>query len=102
MQFELNLGLFRADLRALSGRITTLKRALRARWTGPMAAEQRELARLKLRVTELCSLRAFARGKLHLKKAPLGSETSWDALAYHQRIAERLAGSYAIALEQSA
>ena len=102
MQFELNLGLFRADLHELSSRITALKGALRTRWAGPMAAEQRELRRLKLRVTELCSLRAFARGKLHLKQAPRGAGANWNALAYHQRVADRLAPSYAITLEQSA
>jgi hypothetical protein len=102
MQFYLNLGLFRADLRELSSRIQTLKRALGARWTAPMAAEQRELQRLKLRATELCALRAFARGKLHLTKAPLGADAGWDALTYHRRVVERLAPSYAMPLEQSA
>ena len=62
MQFYLNLGLYRADLRELSGRIRALKSVLGTRWRAPMAAEQRELHRLKLRATELCALRAFARG----------------------------------------
>ncbi|HWZ88489.1 MAG TPA: hypothetical protein VNW92_06550 [Polyangiaceae bacterium] len=67
-----------------------------------MAAEQRELLRLKLRTTELCALRAFARGRLHLRKAPLGSGADWDAVTYHRRVVERLAASYTTTLEQSA
>lgn len=67
-----------------------------------MAEEQRELERLKLRATELCSLRAFARGKLHLQRAPRGAPSDWAAPVYHQRIAERLGPSYTGQLEQSA
>jgi len=70
MKFAINLGLFKADSREVSNRIRTLKRALGATWRAPMAAEQRELRRLKLRATELCALRAFARGRLHLRTAP--------------------------------
>jgi len=104
MQFEINLGLYRAHLHELSSRIRALKAVLGVRWRGPMAAEQRELQRLKLRATELCALRAFARGKLHLRQAPLAAEADWDALTYHRRIAERLAPSYAleVSLEKSA
>ena len=104
MQFEFNLGLFRAHLHDLSSRIRTLKQALGARWQAPMASEQRELHRLKVRTTELCALRAFSRGKLHLRKAPLGSSADWDAATYHRRVAERLAPSYTltVTLEKSA
>ena len=102
MQIHLNLNLFLSDLRELIGRIRILKRALGARWGAPMASEQRELQRLKQRTTELCALRAFARGKLHLERPPRGADPAWDAVTYHRRVAERLLPSYSLALEQSA
>jgi hypothetical protein len=102
MSFNLNLGLFLADLSELSDRIRTLKRALGARWQAPMAAEQRELQRLKQRTTELCALRAFARGKLHRTCPPRDASPDWNATTYHRRIWERLAPSYTLTLEQSA
>jgi len=102
MSFNLNLGLFRADLSELSERIRTLKRALGTRWQAPMAAEQRELQRLKLRTTELCALRAFARGKRHRTHPPRDAGPEWDATAYHQRIWARVAPSYTLTLERSA
>lgn len=102
MNFEINHHLLRADLRGISGQILALKRALRAPWLRPMADEQRELCKLKRRATELCALRAFARGKLHLRAAPRGASSDWNASKYHRRIAERLGPSYAATLEQSA
>lgn len=102
MNFEINHHLLRADLRAISAAIRGLKRVLRAPWLRPMAEQQRELCKLKLRATELCTLRAFARGKLHLQKAPRGAASDWSASEYHRRIAERLLPSYATALEKSA
>jgi len=102
MSFNLNLGLFRADFSELSARIRTLKRTLGTRWQAPMAAEQRELHRLKQRTTELCALRAFARGKLHRTRPPRHASADWDAATYHRRIWERLAPSYTLTLEQSA
>ena len=91
-----------ADIRAISEQITGLKRTLRRAWPRPMAEEQRALERLKQRATELCALRAFARGRLHLRRAPRGASSGWDALAHHRRIAQRLGPSYAIDWEQSA
>lgn len=91
-----------ADLRAISAEIKALKRALRASWSRPMAVEQREHARLKLRATELCALTAFSRGKLHVSRPPHGAAADWNAALYHQRIAERLAPSYTLALPESA
>jgi hypothetical protein len=102
MQFDLNLALFRADLLEMSARIRTLKRTLGNRFRAPMAKEQRELQRLKLRTTELCALRAFARGRLHRTRPPRQAASDWDALTYHRRIAERLTPSYTLKLEQSA
>jgi hypothetical protein len=92
----------RADLVAISQEIRDLKRLLRARWTRPMADEQRELCTLKRRATELCALRAFARGRFHLQKAPRDAANGWNALLYHQRIVERLGPSYTITLSESA
>lgn len=97
-----NLGLFRADLLELCERIRELKRMLGVRWQAPMVAEQRELQRLKLRATELCALRAFARGKLHRTHPPRGAAPDWEAIAYHRRIWERVAPSYTLTQEQSA
>jgi hypothetical protein len=102
MSTNLNSGLFLADLSELSGRIRTLKRTLGTRWQAPMAAEQRELHRLKLRITELCALRAYARGKLHRTRPPRDAGPDWNATTYHRRIWERLAPSYTLTLEQSA
>ncbi len=80
-----------------------LKRLLRARWTRPMADEQRELCRLKHRATELCALRAFARGRFHLQKAPRDAAERLEVLSiYHQRIVDRLGPSYTVTLSESA
>ena len=104
MQFEINLTSYRAALHELCERIRALKGVLGTRWEKPMAAEQRELSRLKVRVTELCALRAFARGRLHLRQAPLNAHADWDAVTYHRGVAERLAPSYGViaTLEKSA
>jgi hypothetical protein len=102
MNLILNTHLLRAELRAISAQILGLKRVLRAPWQRPMAELQRELCRLKLRATELCALRAFARGKLHLRQAPRDTHGDWSSSEYHRRIAERLGPSYATVLEQSA
>jgi len=67
-----------------------------------MTDEQHELERLKLRATELCALRAFWRGRLHVQRPPRSAPSTWDALAYHRCIVERLAPSYSLVMEQSA
>ena len=102
MNFIINRLLLRADIRALSTQILGLKRVLRVTWQRPMADEQRELCKLKLRATELCALAAFARGKLHLQKPPRGAAREWSAAEYHRRVTERLGPSYEVVLEQSA
>jgi hypothetical protein len=98
----MNWARYRAEQGELASRIRALKCVLGTRWVAPMGAAQRELQCLKLRVTELCALRAFARGKLHLKRAPAGAAADWDAVTYHRRISERLAPSYSLQLEKSA
>jgi hypothetical protein len=90
-----NLSLFRAHLAELAQQAKALKRRLRARWTQPMADEQRELCRLKLRITELCALRALSRGKLHFRNRQPGHEHCPSLERCHARIAERLAPAYA-------
>jgi hypothetical protein len=102
MKFEIDLHLLRADIRALSEQIRALKRELGARWTRPMADSQRARQQLKRRATELCALRAFSRGKLHVRNAPHGARCACDPLVFHQRLAERIGPSYARVLEQSA
>lgn len=102
MNLDINHHLLKDDVRAIAEQIRELKRELGTRWTRPMADSQRALRRLKLRATELCALRAFSRGKLHVSKSPHGPECVCDPLAYHRRIAERLGPSYARVLEQSA
>lgn len=102
MNFDINHHLLRADIHAISSQILALKRLLRAPWLRPMADEQREHAKLKGRATELCALRAFVRGKLHLQRAPRGAGSDRSASEYHRRIAERLGPSYATRLEESA
>ena len=87
----------RADLGALARECRALKDVLGTTWTRPMADEQRRLARLRWRATELCVLRAWTRGKRHVTKAPRagGGDASWDGEAWHARIAERVAKDYA-------
>ena len=97
MHFDINRDRLSADLRALAAQIRALKGVLGARWQRPMADLQREKCRLKRRATELCALAAFARGRLHLRRPPRDADRDWSATAYHERIAERLGPSYALA-----
>ena len=99
MQLQLDIASLRVDIAQIAGQIVQIKRLLGATWIRPMAAEQRELAKLKQRATELCALRAYSRGKLHIRSKPDGA---WDPELYHRRIAERLGPSYALVLEKSA
>ncbi|HRG99868.1 MAG TPA: hypothetical protein PLR99_26665, partial [Polyangiaceae bacterium] len=57
-------------LRARAEESRALKVLLRATWTRPMAEEQRHLARLRRRITDLCVLGAHLRGRFHLARAP--------------------------------
>jgi hypothetical protein len=96
MQTRFDVARFRVEIGRITESIIALKRLLRTTWTRPMADEQRELEKLKLRATELCSLRAFSRGRFHLRHGP---GPDWNAEAHHRRIAERLGPSFAIAVE---
>ena len=102
MHIEIDRRHFLADLLELTVQIRKLKSVLGMRWQRPMAPEQRELVRLKLRATELCALRAFARGRLHVRPRSADDSDASAALEYHRRIAERLGPVYLRRLEQSA
>jgi hypothetical protein len=89
-----------ADLAALAMEACALKALLGATWTRPMADEQRRLARLRRRTTELCVLRAFARGRWHVT-SPLREGAypgmKWDRDAWNAAVAERVAKDYVAA-----
>ncbi len=88
----------RSLLSDVATEIKTVKRVLRAPWQQPMAAEQKQLAALKRKATHLCVLRAFVRGKYHLRRPPRHLANVWGAdqpqHIYHQDIAERTADRY--------
>lgn len=76
-----------ANIKQIESEIRPLKRALRRRWTEPMAPTQRKLMRLKRRATELYVLRAHLRGKVHAVNRPEG---------WVERVAERAALAYRV------
>ena len=115
---KINLSQLRNDLRELAEESRALKRVLRRRWTKPMADVQRKLVCVRRRATRLLVLRAFARGKLHLRSQPRefavpGSDRyyepcgdgvyrirNWDLIESQRRIAEQVAESYPPAQQQ--
>jgi len=99
MQTLLDVARFHVEMTGITTHIRRLKRLLRTTWTRPMAAEQRELSGLKRRATELCALRAFSRGRLHVRH---GFAAEADAVLYHQRIVERLGPAFALAPKECA
>lgn len=84
----------RAEIGRLCVECIQLKMVLRATWTRPMGQEQRRLVRLRRELTELLVLLAFARKKLHVRSAPRDHQGTWDAAAYHEKIAMRLMVDY--------
>ena len=100
---KLDLARLISDLEALATESRALKVLLRRRWTRPMADEQRRLARVRHRTTELCILRAMARGKWHVRTMPRACSSaaeSWDREAWHAAIALRVAKDYAPAVSE--
>ena len=87
-EMMIDTGRLRADLVALARECRALKDMLTTTWTRPMADEQRKLARLRWKVTELCVLRAFSRGRLHVRSVEAPK-------AWHAAIAERVGKDYA-------
>lgn len=87
-----------AALHANARRSRELKSLLRRPWpegeTAQMAAHQRALVRLRRETTELCVLRAWLRGRFHLRK-PLREGAwpgmVWNQARYHADVAERVA-----------
>lgn len=94
----MTLSIDTAELRALinqtAAEIKPIKRILRAPWTRPMAAEQKTLAVLRRKATNLCILRAFCRGKLHRPKPPRDYAGTWMPHTYHRKVAEQTADRY--------
>jgi hypothetical protein len=87
------------DLERLTDECTAFKRALRARWTLPMADTQRALVRARRRLTEIHVFRAHLRGKYHVLGPPRDGwspGSAWDVAAYHVRVAGRVANEYAL------
>jgi hypothetical protein len=83
---DINIRQLQADLRDLEDKIREVKKQLRTTWTRPMDSQQYALLNLKADATERYVLRAYARGRFHLKD--------------HERckdIAERAAKKYALA-----
>jgi len=68
---SLNIPQLKQDRRELEDRIRAVKKELRSPWTKPMANLQYELIDLKRQATELCILRAWARGRHHLSDVDL-------------------------------
>jgi len=63
----MNITKLNQDRAALEERIRHVKKMLRSSWTRPMDREQYELIELKREATELCTLRAWMRGRHHLQ-----------------------------------
>lgn len=85
------------DIKELSLESRTLKDLLRRRWVEPMGHVQQALARLKWRITKLCVLRAWQRGRCHLQKPMRNGATpglTWDREGFHARIADETARAY--------
>lgn len=86
-------------IRALARESRAHKRALRRTWTEPMAEVQRAHRALRHRLTDLLILRAWLRGKHHLR-APLREGAfpgmTWDAARYHAAVAARVASEFAM------
>jgi len=82
---NINIPQLKQDRRELEEHIRAVKKELRSTWTKPMANAQYELISLKRQATELCILRAWARGRHHLPDAD-----------YCQEVAERIAPRYEV------
>ena len=96
----LNVSKIKSEIVQLTADCIHLKSLLRATWTRPMGDEQRRLIRVRRSLTELFVLLAFARKKLHVRKAPrdfVGGQETWDAAKYHEQIAMRLMPEYSMA-----
>jgi hypothetical protein len=80
----MNMQQLKQDRKALEERIREVKTELRSTWTKPMGAVQAEHIRLKKEATELCILRAWLRGKLHLDDAEHCKEVAERRMVEYQ------------------
>lgn len=94
---RVDIGALRAALETEAASRRALEDRLRRTWTEPMADVQRAHVRARRRATELYILRAWLRGRFHLR-APLREGAfpgmEWDAERYHRQVAERAAQDF--------
>jgi hypothetical protein len=99
MEMQIDHEALREALITKSEECRRLKKRLRRTWVEPMADVQRAHVRARRRMTELCVLRAFTRGRRHLKK-PLREGAfpgmEWDSERYHQSVAARVAQDFPV------
>lgn len=93
------------DIHDLEDRIRAIKLRLRRRWEQPMGALQAEQLELAADATELYTLRAWSRGRLHRQRPPrslrdahrdLGLPLAWDAQQHNRSSAERIVERYRV------
>ncbi len=94
MEIEIDVNALRMALVKQAEECRALKQRLRRTWTEPMAEVQIAHVRARRRATELCVLRAHARGRYHLQK-PLREGAfpgmEWNRERYHQSVAAKVA-----------
>lgn len=87
----------RALLIDTAAQIRAVKSQLRTTWTRPMHREQRELWALKDKATLLCILRAYVRGRYHLRaprRRGRSPDVEWNQERVHRTAAARAAERY--------
>lgn len=80
----MNITKLKEDRAALEERIRQVKKELRSSWTRPMADRQYELIELKREATELCTLRAWLRGRHHLQDVERCREIAEGRMSRYQ------------------
>ncbi len=87
----------RHDIMILETETRSLKAMLRRRWERPMGDEQRRLALVRKKMTDLLTYFAWSRGRLHRRTAPHSHPPGvpWDASEHAAAVAERVAPRYA-------
>ena len=85
---KINTRKLKQDIRQIEAEIAEGKGPLRSAWTRPMGETQWALIRLRRRATDLYTLRAWNRGKLHRQNPPeaiRAVSASWDAKEHAPR-----------------
>jgi len=96
---KINIQKLKQDIHEIEAEIAETKGPLRSTWTKPMGQAQWDLIRLRAKATDLYTLRAWNRGKLHRQNAPeeiRAVSGSWDAKEHAQAVWDRLAPGYEI------